>query len=89
MTKFEIAIAVWNIFVFIIYGADKLCARLHKRRIRERTLISLAYLIAGVGAMFGMVVFNHKTSKMKFRILIPLSVVISVVEFMVLGAYLV
>ena len=87
MTEFEIAIAVWNIFVFIIYGADKLCARLHKRRIRERTLISLAYLIAGVGAMFGMVVFNHKTSKMKFRILIPLSVVISRVEFMTVNKY--
>ena len=26
----------------------------------------------GAGALFGMVVFNHKTSKMKFRIFVPL-----------------
>ena len=32
----------------------------------------------GIGAMFGMVLFNHKTSKTKFRLLVPLYAVLSI-----------
>lgn len=67
-------IIIWNIFVMLLYGTDKILAKMHKRRISEATLLSGAFLMGGVGAMFGMVLFNHKTSKMKFRILVPTSV---------------
>ena len=66
-------IIIWNIFVMLLYGADKILAKLHKRRIREATLLSAAFLMGGVGAMFGMVLFNHKTSKPKFRFFVPIA----------------
>lgn len=89
MTKPEMILAVWNIFVFILYGIDKLNARAHRRRIRETTLISVAFVLGGAGAMFGMIVFNHKTSKIKFRILIPLAMIVNVLAIVAGNIYLV
>lgn len=74
MSAVLIMLLIWNIYVLFLYGFDKMRARNEGRRIREKTLILCAFLFGSVGAMFGMVVFNHKTSKIKFRILIPLSV---------------
>ena len=74
-----IAIFVWNIALFLLYGLDKLFAVKGLRRIREKTLIIPAFFFGGAGAMFGMVIFNHKTAKPKFRIAVPLSVVLNVV----------
>ena len=65
---------VWNLLTFFLYGWDKLCAKQRWRRIPESVLIMVAFLMGAVGAMFGMVVWNHKTSKPKFRSLVPLSV---------------
>lgn len=64
----------WNIVVLCLYGADKRRAIKSKRRIRELTLIIPAYILGALGAALGMIIFNHKTSKIKFRILIPLAV---------------
>ncbi len=75
----EILFLIWNFLVFFLYGIDKILAKRGARRIRETTLIFPAFLLGGMGAMFGMVVFNHKTSKTKFRILVPLFVVLNVV----------
>lgn len=58
--------------VFVIYGIDKHRAAKCKRRIRERTLIICALALGAYGAITGMVVFNHKTSKAKFRFAVPL-----------------
>lgn len=72
-------IFIFNIFVILLYGLDKFKAKRSLRRIKERTLIISAFLMGGVGAIFGMVLFNHKTSKPKFRILIPLAVILNVI----------
>ncbi len=77
MTYFTYALLLWNVIVFFVYGADKLKAKKSKRRISEATLITLAFLFGGVGGLFGMVMFNHKTSKMKFRLLVPLAAVLT------------
>ena len=66
---------IWNIVVMLIFGIDKMLAKKHKRRISESSLLTLAFLIGGVGAMFGMILFNHKTSKMRFRILVPIATI--------------
>ena len=71
-----IGVFIWNIIVMLVYAFDKSRAIRGGKRIRESALILCAYLLGGVGAMFGMVLFNHKTSKMKFRLLVPLSVVV-------------
>ena len=78
MNLFFTILLIWNICVMSIYGLDKLYARRGTRRIKERTLILLAFLAGSVGAMFGMVIFNHKTSKQKFRYLVPLSVILNI-----------
>ncbi len=77
MSPVEIILSVWNTVVFVLYGIDKLKARKGAWRISEATLILPAFFFAGVGALLGMVVFNHKTSKTKFRVLIPLAFVIN------------
>lgn len=86
--KIKILVLIWNLVVFFAYGLDKLFAKNGLRRIREKTLIMLSYFLGAVGAMFGMVVFNHKTSKIKFRILIPLSVFFNVLLIILANNYL-
>ena len=67
---------VINIITFIIYGLDKYKSIKHKYRISENTLIFLALIGGFIGAFFGMIIFHHKTKKIKFIILIPLILII-------------
>lgn len=82
MDKNEIIIvclAVWNVIVFVIYALDKYKAVRNQWRIPEKTLITLAFAAGGPGALLGMYVIRHKTRDPKFRILVPLAVVIQAV----------
>ena len=72
-------IYIWNIIVALIYGIDKSLAKGKKRRMSERFLLFIAFLLGGTGAMFGMVIFNHKTSIMKFRLLVPLYIALNII----------
>ena len=83
-----IILSVWNVFVFFLYGFDKLRAKKEMRRIRERTLLISSYAFGSLGAIFGMVVFNHKTAKPKFRALVPLSVILNTAIIITLEIYL-
>ena len=55
-----------NLLTFVIYGIDKLLAILHKVRVMERVLFLLAFIGGGLGALLGMLIFRHKTLKIKF-----------------------
>ncbi len=70
-------VMIWNVLTFFLYGWDKLCAKQHWRRIPESVLIGFSFLMGALGALFGMVIWNHKTSKMKFRLLVPFSVILN------------
>lgn len=70
-------ILIWNLITFFLFGWDKLASKNRWKRIRESVLLAVAFLFGGAGAMFGMVIWNHKTSKMKFRLLIPLFVLVN------------
>ena len=63
---------VINIITFITYGIDKYKSIKHKYRISEATLIILAILGGSLGALFGMIIFHHKTKKKKFILTIPI-----------------
>ena len=76
----------WNVITFLLYGIDKLCALIGMRRITEELLLVSAFLLGGIGAGIGMILFRHKIRKMKFCILIPVSVVINLVIYA--GIYL-
>lgn len=71
-----LVMAVWNVIVLIMYGIDKWKAKHDRWRISEAALLGSAFCLGGAGALLGMIVFHHKTKKWKFRILVPLSVVL-------------
>lgn len=66
-----IFLIVMNVTSFFAFGIDKLLARGGKRRISEKTLLVLSAFGGSFGALMGMVLFNHKTSKAKFRYTVP------------------
>ncbi len=81
---FLTAAAVWNVCVFVLYGLDKRKAKKGTRRIRESTLILTAFLLGAYGALCGMVVFNHKTSKPRFRYSVPAAFLINTAIFLMI-----
>ncbi|MBO5066573.1 MAG: DUF1294 domain-containing protein [Clostridia bacterium] len=85
--KLEIIFLFWNIFVMLVFGMDKLLARMKKWRISEQVLLLLAFLFGGIGALFGMVLFNHKTRKTKFRFGVPVIVVFNALTAFLLFQY--
>ncbi len=72
---------IWNIIVFLIYGIDKWRSRNKKWRTSEFSLLSCAFFFGAAGALFGMVIFNHKTSKPNFRYVVPIFVFLNPVLF--------
>lgn len=71
-TIFIAALLCWNLFVFLVFGYDKRCAVLHKRRIPERILLAFSLLLGSYAALSGMLLFRHKTRKLKFQLVLPL-----------------
>lgn len=78
MSNYNSLIIIWNIMTFIIYGIDKYKAIKEQYRISERTLILIALLGGGIGALFAKQIFRHKTSHLKFQILLPIFALITV-----------
>lgn len=72
------ALITWNVMVFVMYALDKLYAKKDMRRIKESVLIFSAFLLGGVGAITSMLIFRHKTKKLKFIIVIPLCVILNI-----------
>jgi uncharacterized membrane protein YsdA (DUF1294 family) len=75
MLKFLI---IWNIIVFFTYGIDKQKAIRGSWRISEKALIMMAFFMGGVGAYLGMEIFRHKTKTTKFKILVPMAIVLNI-----------
>ena len=65
-------LAAINLLAFVLYGIDKWKAKADQWRISEKTLLLTALLGGSMGALVGMQVFRHKTQHWKFRILVPL-----------------
>lgn len=80
MENIWIIYGIINGITFFVYGIDKLKAVGNKYRIPERTLLILA-VVGPIGGMLGMYGFRHKTRKPKFKILVPLFVVIHLLTF--------
>lgn len=68
---FYIYLIIINFAAFLLMAIDKWKAKKHAWRIRERTLF-LSALIGGCpGALLGMYTFRHKTKHLRFRIGMP------------------
>ena len=72
-------LVVVNAAAFVIYGVDKRKAIRDKWRIPEATLLGLAVIGGAFGAFIGMRVWHHKTHKWKFRILVPVFLLLCVI----------
>ena len=82
MNTLQIAViavfAAMTALTFILFAADKYKAVKGKWRIPEATLLTCAFFMGGVGALFGMILCRHKTKHIKFVISVPIFAVLSV-----------
>lgn len=70
-----------NIITFTIYVIDKKKAEKDRWRISEKTLILLAVIGGAFGALIAMHLVRHKTKKNRFRIGIPVILIMQAVIF--------
>ena len=75
-----IYLIIINILGFLVMGLDKHKAKKGDRRIPENTLFGFTIL----GGIIGMYVFHHKTKKMKFKIGMPLILILEILIFIYL-----
>lgn len=79
MTLWKIIVlylVIMNAAAFFLYGMDKRKAIRNKWRIPEKTLLGVAFLGGSIGALVGMRVFHHKTKHWKFKIGVPLCLIL-------------
>lgn len=76
------ALLLWNVIAFAMMGVDKGRAKRGEWRIRERTLLSTAFLLGGPGILTGMLVFRHKTKHWSFRVLVPAGILFDFLEIL-------
>ena len=67
---------IMNAITCILYGIDKWKAIHGAWRISEIALLTWTALGGSLGAFLGMYLFHHKTRHKKFRLLVPLFMVI-------------
>lgn len=65
-----------NVITFLLYGMDKWKAKHGRFRIPEKVLLLSAMIGGAIGAFLGMQFFRHKTRKNKFRITVPILLII-------------
>lgn len=70
--------ALYNVVVFCVYWLDKDAARNGERRVREDTLLALALLGGGVGALLAQRLLRHKTRKSPFPVALPLFFILQI-----------
>lgn len=73
---FIIYLLIINLITLIVFSLDKLKAKNNKWRISESILLLFSILGGSSGALVAMVLFKHKTNKLKFTIPIPLTFII-------------
>lgn len=66
------------IITFIFYAADKTKAKKGEWRISEATLITLSFIGGSAGAITAMQMLHHKTRNLKFKICVPLSLILHI-----------
>ena len=71
-------LAIINALVLVVYGGDKLFAKLDSWRVPEKVLLLLALLGGSIGALLGMQIFRHKTRHLKFRYGVPMILLLQV-----------
>ena len=79
-----IAFGAISLITFILYGIDKLKAKLGAWRIPEKVLLLFSVFGGGFGGAMAMLVFRHKTRHWYFVLLNVLGVIIQLATFILL-----
>lgn len=79
-----IYLLIMNIIAFISMYVDKQKAINHKWRIQESTLLGFAILGGSVGLYLGMNTFRHKTKHLKFKLGVPIIILIQISIYILL-----
>jgi uncharacterized membrane protein YsdA (DUF1294 family) len=82
MNYLLIYILIINVLSFCLYGLDKWKAIRGAWRISEMTLLLSALAGGAAGAFLGMHIFHHKTKHWKFRILVPLFLILEILGYL-------
>ncbi len=69
---FTVYFVLINIIGYFAMWLDKRRAIKNRRRIPERTLMSIAIFFGSLGIILGMRAFNHKTKVPRFNVGVPL-----------------
>lgn len=79
MTYLLLYYIFFNTLLFILMGIDKLCAKYHKYRIREATLLTVSLIGGGLGGFLGMLIFHHKIRKPYFIFVFSASILTHII----------
>ena len=78
-------LAIINVITFFIYGLDKYFAKKRLYRFPESALLSMAFVGGVFASIISMLIFHHKTKKRRFRVFIPLILLLWIT--ILLGVY--
>ena len=78
MKKFILLLLIVNAFSCLLMYIDKRNAKKKRWRIPEKVLLSVAAIGGSFGCYAGMKLFHHKTRHRKFRIGVPVIIVIHI-----------
>lgn len=70
---------IFNLITIAAYAYDKHCAKNGKWRLTEKRLMGLAFFGGGAGAFLGMQIFRHKTKHLRFKMLVPVFMLLQVI----------
>ncbi|BFK82463.1 MULTISPECIES: DUF1294 domain-containing protein [Clostridium] len=76
---FIIYLFLINIFGLLLMFIDKQKAKRHKWRISENTLILISILGGSIGSIIGMQLFRHKTKHVKFKLGLPIILIMQII----------
>lgn len=81
MKIINIYLLIINSISFLITMIDKYLAIKKKHRISELTLLTTSFIGGSLGTLLSMFIFRHKTKKLKFILLVPLFLIISIIIY--------
>lgn len=82
MKTVSLLLLLWNAVVFFIYAMDKYRAKQGAWRVPEKTLLLCAFLCGGIGGFCGMMLLRHKTRHLKFKLMLPIALVVTVLALL-------
>ena len=81
MTMIAIFITL-NVLAYLIMHKDKHNARNGRKRISEASLLTIAAIGGSIGILVSMYVLRHKTRKLKFKLGVPVILILQVLLFL-------